>query len=77
MNRTEDKRNRLIDINAASDLTGMCRSRIYSMIANGEFVQPVKIGRSTRFVEGEVDAWIRHTAGQREPLKMSVVDAGE
>ena len=38
------------------------RSRIYQLIAAGEFPQPIKVGKSSRWVKAEVDAWISKQA---------------
>ena len=34
------------------------RSRIYQLIAAGEFPQPIKVGKSSRWVKADIDAWI-------------------
>ena len=42
------------------------RSRIYQLIAAGEFPQPIKVGKSSRWVKADIDAWIRkQTTSQR------------
>ena len=42
------------------------RSRIYQLIAAGEFPQPIKVGKSSRWVKAEIDAWIsKQAASQR------------
>lgn len=42
------------------------RSRIYQLIAAGEFPQPIKVGKSSRWVKAEIDAWIsKQTTSQR------------
>jgi predicted DNA-binding transcriptional regulator AlpA len=38
------------------------RSRIYQLIAAGEFPQPIKVGKSSRWVKAEIDAWISKQA---------------
>lgn len=56
---------RMPDIKSA---TRICKSKIYSMIADGSFPPPVKIGRATAFVRGEVEAWIQaRIAESRQP----------
>ncbi len=34
------------------------RSRIHQLVAAGEFPQPIKVGKSSRWVKAEIDAWI-------------------
>ena len=41
------------------------RSRIYQLIAAGEFPPPRKIGKSSRWVKAEIDAWIANQSAQR------------
>ena len=50
--------NRLIDIKEVSSQTGICRTILYTLVKDDKFPQPVKIGRSTRFSERDVQAWI-------------------
>lgn len=38
--------------------TGLCKSKIYKLIAEGGFPAPVKLGRASAWIESEVDAWI-------------------
>lgn len=42
------------------------RSRIYQLIAADEFPKPIKVGKSSRWVKAEIDAWInKQTTSQR------------
>ena len=45
---------------------GIGRSRAYELIARGEFPKPVKLGRSSRFVSTEIDAWIAARIAERD-----------
>lgn len=55
---------RLPDIKEA---TRIGKSKIYSMIADGSFPQPVKIGRATAFVRSDVEAWIAARIAESHP----------
>lgn len=46
---------RLIDTKEAIRQSGMCRTFV---LTDPSFCKPVKVGRATRFVESEVQAWI-------------------
>ena len=46
---------RLIDTKEAMRQSGMCRTFV---LTDPSFPKPVKVGRATRFVETEVQAWI-------------------
>ena len=37
---------------------GLKKSQLFALIRRGEFPQPIKCGRSSLFMAGEVDAWI-------------------
>ena len=56
----------LIAFEPLSHYVGFGRSRIYQLIAAGEFPQPIKVGKSSRWVKAEIDAWIsKQTTSQR------------
>ena len=48
-----------------SHYVGLGRSRVYQEIARGEFPKPIKIGKSSRWVKAEIDAWIAKHCAQR------------
>lgn len=55
----------LFKFEQTSSYIGMGRSRIYQLIADGEFPPPIKIGKSSRWLKVEIDAWIEQQAAQR------------
>ncbi len=48
-----------------SHYVGFGRSRIYQLIAAGEFPKPIKVGKSSRWIRAEIDSWISHQSHQR------------
>ena len=49
----------LLRIETVVALTGISRSSIYTLIAAGRFVQPVRLSaRCTRYRAGDVAAWL-------------------
>lgn len=52
----------LIAFEPLSHYVGFGRSRIYQLIAAGEFPQPIKVGKSSRWVKADIDAWISNQA---------------
>lgn len=46
---------------------GLCRSNIYQQIQAGKFPEPVKIGRSSRWLASEIHAWVHTQACARSP----------
>ncbi|MDU7586551.1 MAG: AlpA family phage regulatory protein [Acidovorax sp.] len=55
----------LLGFEPLSHYVGFGRSRIYQLIAAGEFPKPIKIGKSSRWVKAEIDAWIGRQSQQR------------
>ena len=51
---------RLIKLDQVEALTGFKKSYLYSRIQSGDFPNPVHIGRSARWVESEVLAWVEN-----------------
>ena len=52
----------LLAFEPLSHYVGFGRSRIYQLVGAGEFPQPIKVGKSSRWVKAEVDAWISKQA---------------
>ncbi len=50
---------RLIRIREVMNKTGLSKSSVYDLMAQGLFPQTVRLGgRSVAFIEAEVDSWI-------------------
>lgn len=49
--------------------TCMGKTRIYELIASGDFPQPVRLGRRIAFVEQEIDVWILQRMAERTKVK--------
>ena len=45
--------------------TCLGKTRIYELIATGDFPQPVRLGRRIAFVEQEIDTWILQRMSER------------
>ena len=57
----------LLDMPALSKRLGICKSKIYLEIQSGKFPQPVKLGRSSRWLAAEIQAWVNSQAEARSP----------
>lgn len=58
-NQSPQLQNRLLRFPAVQDRVGLCRSQIYSLIAQHRFPPPIKIGaRASAWSEIEVSQWI-------------------
>lgn len=62
---TDNQSPALLAFNPLSNYVGFGRSRIYQLIAEGEFPPPIKIGKSSRWLTSEIDAWINAQAAKR------------
>jgi len=55
---------RLPDVKAQ---TGLSRSTIYAMMADGRFPKPIKLGeRAVGWAEAEITAWVQARIAQRD-----------
>lgn len=50
---------KLIDMEFITKLTGLTDKWFYQLIKNGKFPKPIKLGRSSRWLESEVEAWLQ------------------
>ena len=58
---------RIMRLKAVMDTTGLGRSYIYKLIADGVFPKPVPLGaRATGWVSDEVESWILERIGERD-----------
>jgi prophage regulatory protein len=49
---------RILRLPQAQDLVGLRRSTIYSRIQNGEFPRPIKLGRTSGWIQAEIETWL-------------------
>ncbi|HEC2580075.1 AlpA family transcriptional regulator [Raoultella ornithinolytica] len=45
-------------------LTGLTDKWFYKLIKDGLFPKPIKLGRSSRWLESEVEAWLQQRIAQ-------------
>lgn len=48
----------LITLETVSERVKLKRTKIYSMVKNGEFPAPIKLGSASRWRESTVDRWV-------------------
>lgn len=65
---TETPQPALLAFDPLSRYVNFGRSRIYALINQGEFPPPVKIGKSSRWVKAEIDAWLSKQVSARNSL---------
>lgn len=56
----------LLPFHALSAYVSFGRSRIYQLIQDGSFPPPIKIGKSSRWLMMEVDAWVEQHINSRQ-----------
>lgn len=60
---------RLLPLAVVEDRTGFRKSKIYELLKTpGAFPRPVKAGRSIRFVDTEINAWVAARIAERDAL---------
>lgn len=55
---------KLVDMVFITRLTGLTDKWFYKLISLGEFPKPIKLGRSSRWLESEVKAWLQQRIAQ-------------
>lgn len=59
----------ILRIGALENKVQLKHSKIYAMIADGDFPKPIKLGpRAVGWIEGEVDDWLRQRASERDKV---------
>lgn len=51
--------NQLVDMKFLTQFTGLTDKWFYKLIQDGEFPKPIKLGRSSRWLRSEVEAWMQ------------------
>lgn len=55
---------KFVDMAFITQLTGLTDKWFYKLIKDGEFPKPIKLGRSSRWLESEVEAWLQERIDQ-------------
>ncbi|MDQ2325684.1 AlpA family transcriptional regulator [Citrobacter koseri] len=48
-----------VDMKFITQLTGLTDKWFYKLIQDGAFPKPIKLGRSSRWLQSEVEAWLQ------------------
>ncbi len=62
---------RLIRLPQVKSMVGLGRSSIYDKIKRGEFPKQIKLGRSSGWIEAEVQLWISEQIRASRPWDLS------
>ena len=58
---------KFVDMAFITQLTGLTDKWFYKLIQLGEFPKPIKLGRSSRWLQSEVEAWLQARIAQSRP----------
>ncbi|MEI7125106.1 AlpA family transcriptional regulator [Pectobacterium odoriferum] len=64
---TDDYRllkDQFVDMSFITQLTGLTDKWFYKLIQLGEFPKPIKLGRSSRWLQSEVEIWLQQRIDQ-------------
>ncbi|MBA0157383.1 MULTISPECIES: helix-turn-helix transcriptional regulator [Pectobacterium] len=67
MSTTTDYRllnDQFVDMTFITQLTGLTDKWFYKLIQLGEFPKPIKLGRSSRWLQSEVENWLQQRIDQ-------------
>lgn len=56
--------NKFVDMAFITQLTGLTDKWFYKLIKDGAFPKPIKLGRSSRWLQSEVEAWLQQRIAQ-------------
>ncbi|MBJ8825212.1 AlpA family transcriptional regulator [Citrobacter freundii] len=59
---------KFVDMTFITQLTGLTDKWFYKLIQLGEFPKPIKLGRSSRWLESEVEAWLQQRIADSRSL---------
>jgi prophage regulatory protein len=65
MEQARIRHSHLLNITAVSERTHLARSTIYALAQRGRFPRPIRIGKHSRWIAGEVDQFIADLAAAR------------
>ncbi|MBA0217737.1 helix-turn-helix transcriptional regulator [Pectobacterium brasiliense] len=67
MSTTTDYRllnDQFVDMTFITQLTGLTDKWFYKLIQLGQFPKPIKLGRSSRWLQSEVETWLQQRIDQ-------------
>ncbi|QMD26104.1 AlpA family phage regulatory protein [Citrobacter freundii] len=55
---------KMVDMAFITRFTGLTNKWFYKLIKDGEFPKPIKLGRSSRWMQSEVETWVNERVAQ-------------
>lgn len=59
-NATSLLNDKMVDMKFITEFTGLSDKWFYKLIQNGEFPKPIKLGRSSRWMQSEIELWVQN-----------------
>ncbi len=50
---------KMVDMKFITEFTGLTDKWFYKLISEGQFPEPIKLGRSFRWLQSEVEKWVQ------------------
>lgn len=50
---------KLVDMVFITTFTGLTDKWFYKLISEGKFPKPIKMGKSSRWLQSEIEAWVK------------------
>ncbi|VUS22641.1 hypothetical protein SB6419_00212 [Klebsiella spallanzanii] len=50
---------KMVDMKFITEFTGLTDKWFYKLISEGKFPEPIKLGRSSRWMQSEVEKWVQ------------------
>lgn len=51
---------KMVDMKFITEFTGLTDKWFYKLIQDGEFPKPIKLGRSSRWMQSEIELWVQN-----------------
>ncbi|AXC67013.1 AlpA family phage regulatory protein [Salmonella enterica] len=77
MNMIDIHSDQMVDMAFIVRFTGMTDKWFYKMIQEGKFPKPIKLGRSSRWIECEVKEWLEERIRKSRSGDVSEASDGE
>ncbi|EBS1069119.1 hypothetical protein DO763_18305 [Salmonella enterica subsp. enterica serovar Wangata] len=58
-NSTSLLNDKMVDMKFITEFTGLTDKWFYKLISEGKFPEPIKLGRSSRWMQSEVEKWVQ------------------
>lgn len=55
---------KMVDMAFITSFTGLTDKWFYKLIKDGQFPKPIKLGRSSRWMQSEIEAWLHQRIHQ-------------